>query len=151
MAFFLNKEQVREQVKQRLKDNGYRVTSQRLAIVELLFDLEHPTADEIYQSLTSEFSNMSLATVYNTLHSLENIGTVRGFSCGEKCFRYELYQENHHHLICNECSKIVDIFLETCIDTAKVAEQTGFKNVTESVEFRGICAECADKLSAPAE
>ena len=59
-----------------LKNNGVRITPQRHAILEYLISSKsHPTADEIYKSLASNFPNMSVATVYNNLRVFQECGT----------------------------------------------------------------------------
>src|SRR5690625_2101646 len=61
-----------------LKKSGVRITPQRHAVLEyLLTSMTHPTADEIYRALEGKFPNMSVATVYNNLRILKEIGLVR--------------------------------------------------------------------------
>ena len=49
-----------------LKETGVRITPQRKAVLNFMIQSdEHPTADDIFKALSSEYPNMSVATVYN--------------------------------------------------------------------------------------
>lgn len=62
----------------KLKNTGVRMTPQRHAILEYLYDtMDHPTADDIYKALEGKFPNMSVATVYNNLRMLTQAGLSR--------------------------------------------------------------------------
>ena len=61
-----------------LKDKGVLLTIQRSAVLEFLQEnTEHPTAEEIYQSLSVMYPALSRATIYNTLDLLKNTGSFR--------------------------------------------------------------------------
>ncbi len=76
----MNEKQARErldQVMQRLREHGYRLTPQRMAIVRAVVQsTSHPTADEIYHQVAADFPMLSLATVYKTMNVLSEIGEV---------------------------------------------------------------------------
>ena len=66
-----------------LRAAGLKLTAQRLAIVECLADdVTHPTAQELYERLRPQFPTMSVATVYNTLSALTDIGRCRRLDLG---------------------------------------------------------------------
>src|SRR5690625_5828704 len=92
-----------------LKESGVRITPQRHAVLEyLLNSMVHPTADEIYKALEGKFPNMSVATVYNNLRVLRENGLVRELTYGDSSSRFDCNTEEHYHIICNSCGKIVD-------------------------------------------
>lgn len=63
-----------------LRNNGVRITPQRQAILKFLIASHtHPTADEIYQALSPDFPNISVATIYNNLRVFKDIGIVKNF------------------------------------------------------------------------
>ena len=65
-------------IAQKLREEGYKVTPQRIAIYNVLYaENNHPTAEMIYQSLREDHPSMSLATVYKTMEIFERIGLVR--------------------------------------------------------------------------
>nr|EGQ4362592.1 peroxide-responsive transcriptional repressor PerR [Staphylococcus pseudintermedius] len=60
-----------------LREAGVRITPQRQAILNFLIKAEsHPTADEIYQSLSPDFPSISVATIYNNLKVFKKTGIV---------------------------------------------------------------------------
>ena len=92
-----------------LKKSGVRITPQRHAILEYLISSEsHPTADEIYKSLESDFPNMSVATVYNNLRVFRNAGLIKELTYGDASSRFDFVTHDHYHIICDECGTIVD-------------------------------------------
>src|SRR5699024_10558473 len=92
-----------------LKDSGVRITPQRHAVLEhLLTSMEHPTADEIYKALEHRFPNMSVATDYNNLRVLRQIGLVRELTFGNDSSRVASNNQDHYHVTCNKCCKIIE-------------------------------------------
>jgi Fur family ferric uptake transcriptional regulator len=88
-----------------------------------------------------------LATVYRSLHLLEEMKMVKRFDLGDGVARFELLAEgddgHHHHLVCTRCTKVVEI--EECFTREleeKIASQNGFKSITHKLEFFGVCPGC---------
>ena len=88
-----------------------------------------------------------LATIYRSMHLLEKMGMVKRFDFGDGAARFELVGENddghHHHLVCTNCSEVVEI--EECFPEKiekKIAAKNKFKAVTHKLEFFGICPDC---------
>jgi hypothetical protein len=53
---------------QKLRDNGHKITPQRLAIVKILAKSEgHPSVENIHARIKKDFPTMSLATVYKNI------------------------------------------------------------------------------------
>ncbi len=103
------------------------------------------TNREIFGNLPK--GDCDLATIYRSMHLLENMGMVKRFDFGDSIARYELVAEgddgHHHHLICTNCSGVVEI--EDCFPTElekKIAARNGFKSITHKLEFFGLCPEC---------
>jgi Fur family peroxide stress response transcriptional regulator len=91
------------------RKNGYKVTPQRLAIYKFISKRkDHPTADQIYQKLKTDYPTLSLGTIYKTLHTLKELGLIQelGFDIGR--IRYDPDMELHINLICAKCGKITD-------------------------------------------
>ena len=81
------------------------------------------------------------------MHMLEDMGMVSRFDFGDGVARFELVAEggddHHHHLICRECSKIVEI--DECFPSEfqdQIASASGYKDVSHKLEFFGICPSC---------
>src|SRR5690625_4936704 len=90
-----------EKTVETLKRSGVRITPQRHAVLEyLLTSMSHPTADEIYKALEQKFPNMSVATVYNNLRILREIGLVRELTYGDDSSRFDSNIRDHYDIIC---------------------------------------------------
>ncbi len=133
-----------------LKESGVRITPQRHAVLDyLLNSMVHPTADEIYKALEGRFPNMSVATVYNNLRVLREIGLVRELTYGDSSSRFDCKTTDHYHIICEECDKIVDFHYPTLDEVESLAEQvTGFKVSHHRLELYGVCEECQKVAAA---
>ncbi|HLR07637.1 MAG TPA: peroxide-responsive transcriptional repressor PerR [Bacillota bacterium] len=127
-----------------LKESGVRITPQRHAVLEYLINsMTHPTADDIYKALENKFPNMSVATVYNNLRVLREIGLVRELTYGDSSSRFDCNMTDHYHIICNSCGKIVDFHYPTLDEVEALAEQvTGFEVSHHRMEIYGTCNEC---------
>ena len=61
-----------------LRDNGYKVTPQRLAVYEVLASKRwHPSAEMLYSQLQPRSPAMSFATVYKTVEILEKLNLIQ--------------------------------------------------------------------------
>ena len=81
---------VMQEVTTLLREKGFKVTPQRLAVYDVLCHTKaHPTADMIYGELQPTYPTMSLATVYKTLDILSKVGLVQVLNVGEESFRYD--------------------------------------------------------------
>jgi Fur family ferric uptake transcriptional regulator len=134
------------QLADRLRRKSHRLTGPREAILRVLRDSAHPlTNKEILAGLSAE--RCDLTTVYRSMHLLEQMGMVKRFDFGDGVARFELIGEgedgHHHHLICTNCSEVVEI--EECLLQGieeKIATRNGFKAVTHKLEFFGVCPRC---------
>lgn len=128
-----------------LKRSGVRITPQRHAVLEyLLTSMSHPTADEIYKALEKKFPNMSVATVYNNLRILREIGLVRELTYGDDSSRFDSNMRDHYHIICESCGKIVDFHYPTLDEIESLAEKvSGFDISHHRMELYGKCEQCA--------
>lgn len=131
-----------ESIVQLLKQHQIRVTPQRVAIIKALKELDHPTAEQIHDQLMDEYTNMSFATVYNTLRSLKEIGVVREIRCGEGCTRFEVLEHTHYHLLCKKCGRIDDIHFDAEINMKSIEKESGYRLSDHNIEFYGLCPQC---------
>lgn len=127
-----------------LKKSGVRITPQRHAVLEfLLTSMTHPTADEIYKALESKFPSMSVATVYNNLRILKELGLVKELTYGDDSSRFDSNISDHYHIICEDCGKIVDFHYPTLDEIESLAEKvSGFAISHHRMELYGKCDKC---------
>lgn len=140
-----------EQFKNLLKMNGLKVTTQRVAILEVLNSRpgKHLTAEEIYNCVRKKYPDIGLATVYRTIQMLSELNLIEKLNLDDGFVRYEISKKNkddthhHHHLICLECGSIFafqDDLLETLEE--RIKETMGFEVVDHEVKLYGHCKKC---------
>ena len=117
----------------------------RQAIYELLLSTkEHPSAEWIYNSLKSEYPDLSLGTVYRNLKLLEENGTVKSVAVVDGRERYDALMSPHSHFICSKCGRVIDVFFQNEIsDIADNLRIDGVKEINSfSLIYYGICDKC---------
>ena len=132
-----------------LKRNGAKITSQRVAILRHLEGrLDHPSADTLFRELSSEFSTMSVATLYSTAQLLSYAGLLKILSIDHKKISLDPNIEPHGHFFCKDCGKIYDIPFdnESVRDCAALNEDIAEVENTELFIY-GLCKECSKQLS----
>ena len=88
------------------------MTQKRAAILSVLRESEgHLRPDEIYRRVKNRYPSMVLATVYNNLHALADMGLIRQIHTANGADFYDKTPEPHEHAICTACGKLVDIEL----------------------------------------
>lgn len=132
-----------------LRDKGFKVTPQRLAIYDVLAKTKaHPSAEMIFNQLQPLYPTMSLATVYKTIDILREIGLVQILNVGEDSFRYDAETSNHPHVRCLECNRVDDLFgIDSEAFVESVASQTAYQLSGQQFYFFGVCPECQKKKS----
>jgi Fe2+ or Zn2+ uptake regulation protein len=127
-----------------LKENGIKITPQRLEIMKYLDDhMTHPDAEKIYSDLKKKNPALSKTTVYNTLETLRKYNIVQVLTISESELRYDFKNTLHHHFLCKSCGKIIDIDVE-CPNLNKMLKG---KYMVDEVHgyFKGICNDCRGK------
>lgn len=140
-----------EQLLQRLRSDGFRLTPQRMAVLRVLADdAGHPTVEQVYERVRVDYPTTSLATIYKTIDMLKGIGEVLELSVGES-HRYDGRDPRPHpHLICEDCGSIIDLAIDGPLgdpmfllaQAAEVAATRGYHDVMPQLEFRGRCTAC---------
>jgi Fur family peroxide stress response transcriptional regulator len=134
-----------DQMLTKLREEKYRITPQRLAVLRVLAASEgHPSVERIYETVRQEFPTTSIATIYKTVNVLKQINELLEISFPDGSNRYDGYKPfPHPHVICVRCKKIIDPDLGSLKDiTAEAADQTGFDILSHRLDFFGICSDC---------
>lgn len=132
-----------------LKTAGLRLTPQRKAICRLLVNSdEHPSAQMIYEQLRPEYDTLSLATVYNTLETLSQLGVVNvlGKIGDQDAVRFDADMHPHVNLACVRCHQIIDI-PSTYVHEMdnEIAASSGYALLGARVVYYGLCPDCQAK------
>lgn len=134
-----------EKYKRLARDFSLRLTPQRLAVLRFLDgNTAHPSADDVYRAVLRSFPTTSLATVYNTLNTLKEAGEVTELSIDPERGRFDPNTAPHHHLMCIECKRIVDVHKRYQLDLSG-AEAQGFEVTEHCINFYGVCPSCKAK------
>lgn len=130
-----------------LKEKGFKVTPQRIAVYETLRNTkEHPSADILYSKLQPLYPTMSLATVYKSLEVFKELNLIQELNVGEDKFRYDANVKQHPHIICLKCGKVEDVYDEMLFDLqTQVKNKTGYDLVSQQLYFFGYCPGCKGK------
>jgi Fur family transcriptional regulator, ferric uptake regulator len=137
----------RERFEEYLQSRGKRVTQQRLALVDHVFQRHaHFDADELIASLSGKPQNggVSRPTVYRTLNELVEAGLLRKMSLGGRAvYEHDYGYPQHDHLHCQTCDKLIEFHSEelAAIRDA-VASEHNFRATGHRLIITGICREC---------
>jgi Fur family iron response transcriptional regulator len=98
-------------VKDKLRQSGLRPTRQRVALGWLLFGKghRHVTAERLYDEASAARVNLSLATVYNTLHQFTGAGLLREIAVDGSRIWFDTNTTPHHHFLIEGENELVDI------------------------------------------
>ncbi|MGY5317683.1 Fur family transcriptional regulator [Neomicrococcus lactis] len=135
-----------------LRGAPVRNTRQRRSIEAALGEVpDFMSAQELFVWLQNRGDKVSLATVYRVLQSMADEGSVDVVRSndGESVFRRCAMDEHHHHLLCRNCGKTVEIEAPHVEEwAASIAAKYGFTQATHVVEISGLCAECSARALA---
>ena len=133
-----------ESIIKQLRDNGLKVTPQRLSIIEVLLEKRdlHPGARLVYREAKKKKKSLSLSTTYATLDELSRHGIIKTLQFDKMENRCETNLQEHINLICERCRKIIDYKVSIGVDQRDVAKKTGFSITDTRLEYYGLCREC---------
>ena len=134
----------RESIIQKLKEKGLRLTSQRLAIIDVLVKKGHlhPGARFVYKEARKKGRHLSMSSVYANLSALSRHGIIKSLEFDGKESRCEGNLDEHINLICERCGKIIDYEVPISLEQREVAKKTGFTIRNNRLEYYGYCRQC---------
>lgn len=133
---------------ERLRDRGLRVTAPRTTVLGVLDDAqlshEHLTAGQVAVRVRASLGTVSLQAVYDCLQALSDAGLARRMEPAGQAALYESrVDDNHHHLVCRDCARTVDVDCVVGSAACLTPDRThGFSVDEAEVVFWGRCAEC---------
>lgn len=127
-----------------LRSHGLQVTAQRLAVLRAVSAHPHTTADAVVESARLEIGAISRQAVYDALGILVDKGLIRRIQPVGSPARYEdRVGDNHHHLICRTCGRVVDV--DCAVDYTpclKPSDDAGYEIDEAEVAYWGRCPDC---------
>ncbi len=132
-----------------LRRHGVQVTAQRLAVLAAVSSRPHCTADDVAKVVRVEIGVISRQAVYDALAVLADTGLIRRIQPARSPARYEdRTGDNHHHLICRSCGRMVDV--DCAVGAAPCltpADASGYEIDEAEVIYWGCCPECLEKIT----
>jgi Fe2+ or Zn2+ uptake regulation protein len=127
-----------------LRDHGVQVTAQRLAVLRAVASHPHGTANDVAEAVREEIGAISRQSVYDTLSVLADHGIVRRIQPAGSPARFEdRVGDNHHHLVCRICDRLVDVDCAVGYTPCLTPAHDQQFDVHEAeVVYWGICPEC---------
>jgi Fur family peroxide stress response transcriptional regulator len=135
------------QLIERFRTEGRRLTPQRLAVFRILASSEdHPSVEQIHDRVKQGLPTTSLATVYDIVELLEEMGEVLPLSFTGGANHYDGRRPYPHpHLVCLECGAIVDLDVPGVEHLPEdIESRTGYRILHHRLDFFGICPRCQD-------
>ena len=130
-----------------LRERGYRVTGQRLAVMRAVSREPHVTADAVAETVRGELGAISLQAVYDVLGVLADVGLVRRIQPAGSPARFEArVSDNHHHVICRGCGRTADV--DCAVGSAPcltAIDEMGYEIDEAEVIYWGRCPECRSR------
>ncbi|MFE4503619.1 Fur family transcriptional regulator [Rhodococcus sp. NPDC056743] len=127
-----------------LRAAGLRVTAPRLAVLNAVTAQPHSDADSVAAQVRQQLGSVSTQAVYDVLKACVNAGLLRRIEPAGSPARFETRTgDNHHHLVCRGCGKVVDV--DCVVGQAPCLEPSdyhGFEIDEAEVVFWGRCNDC---------
>jgi Fe2+ or Zn2+ uptake regulation protein len=133
-------------LEQRCTDAGVPLTIQRRVVLEALVRRhDHPTVDQLYNDVVVRLPDVSRATVYRELETLEALGLLRRVEHAGSAVRFDGNTAAHHHFVCTRCGAIDDLPLEAVRGHRELGFVGSDGRVASeiAVSVRGLCARCS--------
>ena len=132
-----------------LRDHNVHVTAHRLAVMRAVSGRPHCSADDVAEDVRAEIGTISRQAVYDALGILTDKGLIRRIQPAGSAALYEdRVGDNHHHLICRMCKKLVDVDCAAgdapCLTPTADA---GYQIDEAEVVYWGTCPECLAETS----
>src|SRR5262245_17205546 len=130
-----------------LRQRGIQVTAQRLAVLRAVGAHPHITADAVAEAVRAEIGAISLQSVYDALNVLVTERLIRRIQPAGSPARFEdRVGDNHHHLICRVCGRVVDV--DCAVGAAPcltASDNNGYEIDEAEVAYWGRCADCVTR------
>jgi len=145
----------RESLTRRIEQKNLRATEARCRILELLQEThEHYTPEEILEALRERGKPLSIATLYQNLQRLSEVGLIARFVGPDGHTRYDVNTGPHHHLVCRVCGRMVDVGVEGPLErlrpkallSEKEDEVAAWQTGEVHLEFHGVCPVCQARI-----
>ncbi len=134
-----------DEIIERLRATGMRVTPQRVAVLNIIIgNQDHLSVEEIHDRVQADYPMIGLATIYKTISMLKEMGEITELNIDNSSARFDGSQKPPHpHFVCSQCNTITDLDEDLLADIpATVSQQTGYQITNYRLDFFGLCPNC---------
>jgi Fe2+ or Zn2+ uptake regulation protein len=133
-----------------LRAAGLRVTRPRLAVLAEVASHPHADVETIATGARARLGSLSTQAVYDVVHALTEVGLLRRIEPAGSPTRFEIATgDNHHHLVCRACHRIVDVACATgAAPCLQASDDAGYLVDEAEVTYWGLCAQCRTASAA---
>lgn len=128
-----------------LKERKLKATPQRISILRVLSKHEHPSIDELYEQIKLEYPAISLATVYKNLSTMIDEGLVVEIAIPNDKSKYDIYEYEHIHLVCNNCKSVFDLDkVKAGLDKYQESLQEKLEHNIDNIKITAFLSTCSN-------
>jgi Fur family ferric uptake transcriptional regulator len=140
-----------DDLSERLRGSGKRLTPQRELILRAVEELGHATPDEVLTEVHRHSTSINISTVYRNLEVLEELGLVRHAHLSDRAPTYHsVGGHEHFHLVCRGCHRVISVDAEVAGPlTERLSSDHGFTPDLGHLTVFGRCADCTDADQPP--
>jgi Fe2+ or Zn2+ uptake regulation protein len=121
-----------------LRQHDIQPSAQRVAVADyVLTTADHPSADQVFKTVTEQFPYISRATIYNTLNLFVEKGLLKALNIAEDSVVFDPNVETHHHFIDKTTGTIYDIPWDD-VQVCNIETLRGYEVHDYQVVIRGI-------------
>ncbi|RKD29557.1 Fur family transcriptional regulator [Thermohalobacter berrensis] len=137
-------------LKKKVKENGYKLTPQRKAILKVLIghNKHFISAEDILKETIKIYPNLNITTIYRNLEILEDINMLHKTKDNNTALYCLICEESHHHhIICKICGKTEIIDFCPLKKFSDLVKEKNFILTDHKIELYGYCEDCKKDLN----
>jgi len=125
-----------------LREHNLKATPQRLAITDILYTKGHISVEVLYEMMLKKFNSISLATIYKNINLMIENSFIQEVKIPNAKSVYELTKEEHSHLVCQKCNKVLDIKIDLDSIVTQTSDAYHFNIKNSNLILSGLCQNC---------
>lgn len=129
-----------------LQSNGYKVTEQRKAILQVLASNQKNllSVENLFYKAQEVCQKTNMSTIYRNLEILEKLNLIYKIVTDNGLTLYKLicFEEHHHHIICKRCGKTEAIEFCPLNTFIEISKDKNYILTDHKLELYGYCSDC---------
>lgn len=142
----------RQDLRRGLAQLGYRMTSQRELLLEVLGSTGgHLNAETLLRRVRKVYPRVNKSVVYRNLELLAQLGLISCVDLGQGRVEYEVHRHpHHHHLVCRNCHRVIEISSDAFPALQqRLQDEFDFTAELDHLAIFGLCSDCRGKPALP--